>query len=102
MEEEGLLVELPMYQEILAYTWSAFGIEERAREWGGKARWGWEIVAGRESWEARRCGELEGDVKGHYTFMSWEGGDPWEGVGEGHPWDREEDHDHDHDHDHEH
>jgi hypothetical protein len=100
MEEEGLLVELPMYEEILAYTWSAFGIEQRAREWASRARKGWEVVAGRESWEARRLKELEGDVRTHYTWMSWEGEDPWEGVGMGHPWDREEDHDHDHDHDH--
>lgn len=101
MEQESLLVELPMYEEILAYTWSAFGIEDRAKYWGGRARKHWGIIAGKESWEAKRCADLEGDVKAHYTWMSWEGEDPWEGVGVGHPWDRE-DHDHDHSHDHEH
>ena len=96
-----MLLELPMYEEILAYTWSAFGIEARAKEWGGKARRGWEVVMGKESWEARRCAELEGDVKSHYTWMSWEGEDPFE-MGDGHPWFREGENDHDHDQDHEH
>lgn len=99
LEEEELIVELPMYEEILAYTWSSFGIEDRAKHWAGRARRHWEILAGVESWEARRTGELEGDVKTHYTWMSWEG-DPWEGVGKGHPWDEREEDGHDHDHEH--
>ncbi|KAF1958018.1 SET domain-containing protein [Byssothecium circinans] len=100
LEEEDLPNELAMYEEILAYTWSSFGIDERARYWAGRARRHWSVVAGKGSWEAKRTGELERDVKGHYTWMSWEG-DPWEGVGEGHPWDREE-HEHDHEHGHDH
>ncbi|KAF2646373.1 SET domain-containing protein [Massarina eburnea CBS 473.64] len=93
LEEEGLTTDLAMYEEILAYTWSSFGIEDRAKYWAGRARRHWGIVAGESSWEAKRTGELEDDVKNHFTWMSWEG-DPWEGVGEGHPWDREHDHDH--------
>lgn len=98
LEEEGLIAELPMYEEILALTWSTFGIADRAKYWAGRARKHWAIIAGKESWEQRRCGDLEDDVKSHATWMTWEG-DPWEGVGQGHPWDeREGDHDHDHDH----
>ncbi|KAF1941455.1 SET domain-containing protein [Clathrospora elynae] len=79
LEEEGLLAELPMYEEILAYTWSSFGIEDRARYWAGRARRHWAVVAGRESWDQRRVGDLFDDVRGHSTWMSWEG-DPWEGI----------------------
>lgn len=93
MEEEGLIIELPMYEEILAYAWSSFGIEDRAKHWAGRARRHWEVLAGVESYEARRTGELEGDVKGHATFATWEG-DPWEGVGKGHPWGEDNEHDH--------
>lgn len=100
LDEEGLIVELPMYEEILAYTWSAFGIEERARKWGLRARDHWGVVAGRGSWDERRVGEFVSDVRAHYTWSSYEGEDPWEGVGKGHPWDEDED-EHDHEHDHE-
>jgi hypothetical protein len=96
LEQESLLVDLPMYEEIMAYTWSAFGIEDRAKYWGGRAKKHWAVIAGKESWEARRCADLEQDVRAHFTWMSWEGENPWEGVGVGHPWDREDDHDHDH------
>jgi hypothetical protein len=98
-EEEDLHTETPMYEEILAYTWSSFGIADRAKYWAGRARKHWTVLAGRESWEAKRCGDLERDVKTHATWMTWKG-DPWEGVGQGHPWDEKEGHDHDHDHDH--
>ncbi|KAH8725812.1 hypothetical protein GQ44DRAFT_680548 [Phaeosphaeriaceae sp. PMI808] len=84
-DEEDLHTETPMYEEILAYTWSAFGIADRAKYWAGRARRHWLILAGKESWEARRCGDLEDDVESHATWMTWEG-DPWEGVGQGHPW----------------
>jgi hypothetical protein len=100
-DEEDLHTETPMYEEILAYTWSSFGIADRAKYWAGRARRHWTILAGKESWEAKRCGDLESDVKAHATWMTWEG-DPWEGVGEGHPWDEKEGHEHDHDHDHDH
>jgi hypothetical protein len=101
LEEEDLIAELPMYEEILAYTWSSFGIEDRARYWAGRAQRHWSVVAGGESWEQKRCGELERDVKAHGTWMTWEG-DPWEGVGKGHPWDEREGDDHNHEHEHEH
>ncbi|KAF1837754.1 SET domain-containing protein [Decorospora gaudefroyi] len=99
LEEEELVDELQLYEEILAYTWSSFGIEDRARYWAGRASQHWAVMAGRESWEAKRCADMEKDVKGHSTWMSWDGEDPWEGVGEGHPWD-EKDHAHEHDHEH--
>ena len=99
MEEEDLHTEIPMYEEILAYTWSSFGIEARAKYWAGRAQRHWAVIAGKDSWEQRRCGELEHDVKGHPTWMSWEG-DPWEGVGKGHPWEEKAGDDHDHDHEH--
>lgn len=100
LEEEDLLLQLPQYEEILALTWSSFGIEKRAKYWARRAKEHWTIITGRESWESKRCGELEADVKSHATWMSWKG-DPWEGVGQGHPWDEKEgDHDHDHDHSH--
>jgi hypothetical protein len=67
-----------MYEEILAYTSSSFGMLDDARYWAGRARRHWGVVAGRESWEQRRCGELEEDVKGHATWKSWEG-EKWEG-----------------------
>ncbi|KAF2873778.1 hypothetical protein BDV95DRAFT_541144 [Massariosphaeria phaeospora] len=98
LDEEDLILERPMYEEILAYTWSSFGIEERAKYWAGRAQQDWSTLAGKESWEAKRTRELESDVKAHATWMSWEG-DPWEGVGQGHPWDEKEGDDH-HDHDH--
>lgn len=78
-----------MYEEILAYSWSALGIEERARYWAERARRGWEIVAGKNSREARRVGELERDVKGHGTWMTWDK-DPWDDS----VWD--DDHHHQH------
>jgi hypothetical protein len=90
-----------MYEEILALTWSSFGIKHRAQYWAGRARTHWAVLAGRESWEAKRCGDLEDDVEAHATWMAWKD-DPWEGVGEGHPWDEKDGHDHDHDHDHDH
>jgi hypothetical protein len=98
-DDEDLHPERPMYEEILAYTYSSFGILDRAKHWAGRAGRHWAILAGKESWEARRCSDMEKDVKAHATWKSWEGEDPWEGVGKGHPWD---DHGHDHDHDHDH
>ncbi|PVI04231.1 SET domain-containing protein [Periconia macrospinosa] len=96
LEAENLIKDLPMYEEILAYTWSSFGIEERAKIWAGRAARHWSIVAGRESWEAKRMRDMEEDVRGHGTWLGWDGEDPWEGVGKGHPWEMD-DHDHDHD-----
>ena len=71
--DEGLVAQLPMYEEMMAYTWSSFGREDRAKYYAGEAQKHWAIVAGRESWEQRRCGELEKDVKAHKTWMSWDG-----------------------------
>ncbi|KAF2851546.1 SET domain-containing protein [Plenodomus tracheiphilus IPT5] len=95
LEQEDLHTDLPMYEEILAYTWSSFGIEHRAKYWAGRARKHWAVVAGKDSWEQRRCGDLENNVKGHSTWMTWEG-DPWEDVGKGHPWEGEEGNLHNH------
>lgn len=89
MEKENLTIELPMYEEILAYAWSSMGIEDRAKHWAQRARKGWEIVAGKESWEAKRMRTLEDDVKGHGTWMTWDK-DPFDNS----VW--EDDHDHDH------
>ncbi|KAH7384133.1 hypothetical protein DE146DRAFT_727354 [Phaeosphaeria sp. MPI-PUGE-AT-0046c] len=97
-DDEDLHTETPMYEEILAYTWASFGIPDRAKYWAGRASQHWAVLAGKESWEAKRCGDMEKDVKAHATWMSWEGEDPWEGVGQGHPWDDRDGHDHDHDH----
>ncbi|ORY15292.1 hypothetical protein BCR34DRAFT_508666, partial [Clohesyomyces aquaticus] len=68
LEKEDLVVERPRYQEILAYAYSQLGKEEDTREWARQAREGWEVVAGKESWEARRMRELEGDVRGHGSW----------------------------------
>lgn len=89
LEEENLIVDLPAYEETLAYTWSMFGKEDRAKYWAGRAQRHWAIVAGKESWEQRRCGELEQDVKSHKTWMSWKG-DPWQEE-EGDPNDKPRD-----------
>lgn len=98
-DEEDLHPERPMYEEILAYTYSTFGIADRAKHWAGRASRHWAILAGTESWEAKRCSDMEKDVTAHATWKSWKGEDPWEGVGKGHPWDDHgDDHDHDHDH----
>lgn len=94
------MIEKPMYEEILAYSWSALGIEERAKEWASRARKNWEIIAGKESYEARRTRELEQDVKGHGTFATWEK-DPWDDS----VWEDDDHHNHDeseHGHAHEH
>lgn len=99
LDEEDLHTETPMYEEILAYTWSSFGIEDRARYWAGRAHKHWGVLLGKDSWESKRCGELERDVRGHKTWMTWEG-DPWEDVGEGHPWDEKLNGGYEHDHDH--
>lgn len=98
-DEEDLHTETPKYEEILAYTWSSFGIETRAKYWAGRARQHWGVLAGAESWESKRCGDLENDVRSHATWMTWEG-DPWKDVGDGHPWDEQPDEKHDHGHDH--
>lgn len=96
LEEESLIVERPMYEEILAYSWSALGIEDRARHWAERARRGWEIVAGKDSQAARRIGELERNVKGHGTWMTWDK-DPWDDS----VWEEDDHHNHDeHEHDH--
>ncbi|KAF1921550.1 hypothetical protein BDU57DRAFT_545010 [Ampelomyces quisqualis] len=93
-DDEDLHTETPMYEEILAYTWSSFGIPDRAKYWAGRARQHWAVLMGKESWEAKRCGDLENNVKAHATWMTWEG-DPWEGaLEEGHPWEEREDNDH--------
>lgn len=102
MDEEDLLIELPMYEEILAYAWSAVKEEGRAKAWAERASWHWGVIAGKESWESRRTKQLADGVKEHYTWGSWKGGDIWEGVGQGHPWDEREGDDHHHDHDHDH
>ena len=73
LKEEGLVAQLPMYEEMMAYTWSSFGKEDRAKYWAGEAQKHWAIVAGRESWEQRRCGDLERNVTAHETWMSWDG-----------------------------
>ncbi|KAJ4290422.1 hypothetical protein N0V90_010638 [Kalmusia sp. IMI 367209] len=100
VEKEGLLSELPMYEEILAYTWSAIKAEEGAKYWAERASKHWRVIAGKESWEARRTQDLLDNLEGHYTWGSYEGPDPWEGVGKGHPWDEPEGEEHDHDHGH--
>jgi hypothetical protein len=71
LEKEGLIADLPRYEETLAYTWSMFGVEDKAKYWAGKAREHWAIVAGKESWEQRRCGDMEQDVKSHKTWRTW-------------------------------
>ncbi|KAF2189040.1 SET domain-containing protein, partial [Zopfia rhizophila CBS 207.26] len=68
LQEEGLIAEIPQYEEILAYTLSQLGDEHRARYWARRARKGWEIVAGKGSWEAERTGALERDVLGHPSW----------------------------------
>ena len=70
------------------------GIESRAKEWAARARKGWENIAGKESWEAKRTGELERDVKNHPTFATWDK-DPWDDSA----WENDEHHDHEHEHD---
>ena len=90
-----MLSEMPVYQEMLAYAWSAVGDEGRARAWGKRAVEGWGIVAGRESVEMERVKGLVEDVRGHWTWERWEG-DIWEGVGNGHPWDEHDDGDEHH------
>lgn len=77
MDEEDIIIEKPMYEEILAYSWSTMGIEKRAKYWAERARRHWEIIAGKGSWEAKRTRQLEEDVKGHGTFATWDK-DPWD------------------------
>ncbi|KAF1970659.1 SET domain-containing protein [Bimuria novae-zelandiae CBS 107.79] len=79
LDEEGLLAEMPLYEEILAYAWSAVRDKEKARAWAERARWHWGVVAGKESWEARRMGELAENVEGHFTWGMWEG--EWASLG---------------------
>jgi hypothetical protein len=89
------------YEEILAYAYSSFSIEKRARYWAERSERHWEIVAGKRSFEAKRLNDFLADVKGHGSWGSWKE-DPWEGVGKGHPWDDHSDEDHDHEHEHSH
>ncbi|KAI8932101.1 hypothetical protein NX059_010986 [Plenodomus lindquistii] len=79
LQEEDLHTDVPKYEEILAYTWSSFGFEDKAKYWAGRARKHWAIIAGKDSWEQRRCGELEDNVTGHSTWKTWKG-EPWEDV----------------------
>jgi hypothetical protein len=89
------------YEEILAYAYSSFSIEKRARYWAERSKRHWEIVAGKKSFEAKRLSEFLADVKEHGSWGAWKE-DPWEGVGKGHPWDDHSDEDHDHEHSHDH
>ncbi|KAH9871412.1 hypothetical protein IAQ61_005591, partial [Plenodomus lingam] len=82
LEKEDLQMDLPKYEEILAYTWSSFGMEDRAKYWAGRARKHWAVIAGKDSWQQKRCADLEDDVRAHPTWMTWQG-DPWVDVGEG-------------------
>ncbi|KAF2735788.1 hypothetical protein EJ04DRAFT_434374 [Polyplosphaeria fusca] len=96
MTEEGLIVDRPQYEEILAYAWNAYGDDQRAKEWAGRARMGWEIIAGKGSWEVKRMKNLEEHPKQHQSWNMWE-----------EYWHEDDDHndaghDHDHDHDHHH
>ncbi|KAF2743525.1 SET domain-containing protein [Sporormia fimetaria CBS 119925] len=93
MDEEGLFIEKPMYEEILAYSWSVLANEGRAKYWAGRAARDWEIIAGKESGEARRTRVLWRDVKGHGTWATWDK-DPWDDS----VWEDDDHHDHDHDH----
>ena len=95
LDEEDLLIEMPMYEEILAYSWSAVKEEGRAKAWAERSSVHWAVVAGKDSWEAKRSRHLAADVKGHYTWGTWED-DIWEGVGQGHPWDEHDGDDHHH------
>lgn len=86
-----------MYEEILAYSWSTLGIEDKAKLWAGRARRGWEIIAGKDSWEAKRTGELESNPKEHGTWATWDK-DPWDDS----VWEDDHHGEDEHDHDHEH
>lgn len=39
-------------------------------------------------------------LEDHWTWGRYDGPDPWEGVGIGHPWDEPEGEEHHHDHGH--
>jgi hypothetical protein len=97
MTEEGLLVDRPQYEEILAYAWNAYGDYQRAKQWAQRARMGWEIIAGKDSWEVKRMRNLEEYPKQHMSFNMWE-----EYWNEDDDHDEHDDHDHSHDHNHEH
>lgn len=101
LDQEDLVIEMGAYEEILAYAYSSFSIEKRARYWAERSKRHWEILAGKGSFEAKRLNEFLGDIEGHGSWGAWKE-DPWEGVGQGHPWDGHEGHDHDHEHEHEH
>jgi len=100
-DEEGLVVDTPGYEEILAYAFSSFRNERRAREWGERALKHWEVLAGKNSFEAKRLRNFLANMEIHGSWGTWKE-DPWEGVGKGHPWDDHSDHGHDHDHNHDH
>ncbi|KAF1994318.1 SET domain-containing protein [Amniculicola lignicola CBS 123094] len=103
LDKENLTSEKPQFEEVLAYVWSVFGQEARAREWGEKAKKGWEVLAGRESWEARRLRDFVADVKGHGSWGIWPEGEFEEEYLEGdHVHDDDEEHEHEHGHEHDH
>ncbi|KAH5720389.1 hypothetical protein HBI20_103840 [Parastagonospora nodorum] len=85
-DDEDLHTETPMYEEILALTFSSFGIAHRAKYWAGRAKKHWAVLLGQESWEAKRCGDLEDDVRMHATWKSWKG-EPYDGYENGHDYD---------------
>ncbi|KAF2200361.1 SET domain-containing protein [Delitschia confertaspora ATCC 74209] len=73
--KEDLIVEKPKYEEILVYTYAQMGNEEETRYWGERAQKGWEIVAGKGSFEVRRMEGLLGDVRGHGAWGGGRGGE---------------------------
>jgi hypothetical protein len=73
-EKEGLLIEKPRYEEILAYTWSQLTDEDKARYWARRSRDGWSIVAGADSWEVKRLETMIDNIKDHPSWGRARGG----------------------------
>jgi hypothetical protein len=71
-DEEGLYAPRARYNEVAAYAASAMSNEEEAKKYAGISRSYWEVLAGKDSWEAKRMAEFEADPKGHPSWGSGE------------------------------
>jgi hypothetical protein len=68
-DDEGLITPKPRYYEIAAYTANQLGDEYAATSYAQMAFRHWSIVAGPESWDARRMEAMLEDPKKHPSWL---------------------------------
>ena len=68
LDEEKLIKEKAKYCEIAMYAANQLGDEEQAKKYGECAQEEWRVMAGPDSFEVRRVGDLLKDPKKHPSW----------------------------------